>query len=335
MAYRIGINGFGRIGRQVLRRLLEKRNTFEVAAINDLSPPETLAHLFRYDTVHGRYPGTVEVKDGSLVIDGKPIKILQIKSPVELPWRDLKVDFAIESTGRFTARSELEQHLKAGARKVFLSAPPKDAIDITVVPGVNNAALRPEHKIISAASCTTNCLSPMALVLHEKFGIKSGLMTTIHAYTNDQVILDGIHKDLRRARSAAANIIPTSTGAAKAVGEVIPALKGKLTGIAMRVPVPDGSVTDLVAVVEKEATPEAINKAMKEAAEGKLKGILVYSEDPLVSSDVIGSSASCTFDALSTMVLDKNLVKIIGWYDNEWGYTCRLVDVIEMAGKLG
>jgi glyceraldehyde 3-phosphate dehydrogenase len=335
MAYRIGINGFGRIGRQVLRRMLEKRDTFDVVAINDLSPPETLAHLFRYDTVHGRYPGTVEVKDGSLVIDGKPIKILQIKAPAELPWRDMKVDYAIESTGRFTARAELENHLKAGARKVFLSAPSKDAIDITVVPGVNNKALKPEHKILSAASCTTNCLSPMALVLHETFGIKSGLMTTIHAYTNDQVILDGIHKDLRRARSAAANIIPTSTGAAKAVGEVIPELKGKLTGIAMRVPVPDGSVTDLVATVEKEATVEGINKAMKAAAEGRLKGILDYTDDPIVSSDVIGSSASCTFDGQSTMVIDKHLVKIIGWYDNEWGYTCRLCDVIELAAKLG
>ncbi len=333
MAYRIGINGFGRIGRLVFRRMLELKDTFEVVAINDLTDAASLACLFKYDSIHRRYPGKVEVKDGNLIVDGATIKMLQTKNPAELPWKDLKVDFAVESTGRFRTRADLDLHLKAGAKKVFLSAPAKDAIDATIVRGVNQNELKADHKIISAASCTTNCLAPMALVLHETFGIEKGLMTTIHAYTNDQVMLDGIHKDLRRARAGAANIIPTSTGAAKAVGVVIPALKGKLTGIAMRVPVPDGSVTDLVATTSKEATVEGINQAMKAAAEGKLKGILEYSEDPLVSSDIIGTSVSCTFDALSTLVIDKNLVKIVGWYDNEWGYTCRFVDVIDLAAK--
>jgi len=313
--------------------MLQLKNTFEVVAINDLTDPKSLATLFKYDSVHGKFSGKVEVKGDSLIVDGASIKMLQIKNPAELPWKDMKVDFAVESTGRFRTRADLELHLKAGAKKVFLSAPAKDPIDATIVPGVNNGELKADHKIISAASCTTNCLSPMALVLHETFGIEKGLMTTIHAYTNDQVILDGIHKDLRRARAAAVNIIPTTTGAAKAVGMAIPALKGKLTGLAMRVPVPDGSVTDLVANTNKEATVEGINQAMKAAAEGKLKGILEYCEDPIVSSDIVGSSVSCTFDAQSTMVIDKNLVKIVGWYDNEWGYTCRFVDVIELAAK--
>ncbi len=328
MATKIGINGFGRIGRNVFK-LLMGSDEFEVAAINDLTDAKTLAHLLKYDSVSGVYAGTVEAKDDAMVVDGKEIKITAIKNPAELPWKELGVDMVLESTGVFRTKEKCMLHIEAGARKVLLSVPPKDAIDAIIVAGVNDGELKDSDQIVSNASCTTNCLAPFAKVVHEQFGIKRGLMTTIHAYTNDQPAQDMPHSDLRRARAAANAIIPTTTGAARAVGKVIPELNGKLDGMAMRVPVIDGSVVDLVVELEKEATVEAINGAIKAAAEGPLKGILQYCEDPIVSCDVIGNSHSSIFDALSTSVMDGNFAKLISWYDNEWGYSCRCLDLFK------
>lgn len=333
MAVRIGINGFGRIGRNVFR-ILNAREDLEVVAINDLTDTKTLAHLLRYDTVAGRFDGQVSVGDGTMTVDGKQIRTLAERDPASLPWGDLGVEFVVEATGIFRSREQCQMHIDAGAQKVVLTVPPKDEIDNMVVLGVNCDTLTADHKIISNASCTTNCLAPLAKVMHDSFGIKRGLMNTIHAYTNDQRILDLPHSDLRRARAAAQNIIPTSTGAARAVGKILPELNGKLDGMSMRVPVPCGSVVDLVAEIEKTATIEDINAAVRAAAEGPLQGVLQYSEDPLVSSDILGNPHSSVFDALSTMVMDNNMVKVVSWYDNEWGYSNRVCDLIAKASSL-
>ncbi len=337
MATKVAINGFGRIGRAVARIIMERKGDLELVAINDLSDAKSLAHLFKYDTVMGTWGGTVEAKDGTLVINGKQVKVLAVKNPAELPWKDMGVKVVLESTGIFrnaeSPKGGYADHLKAGASKVLLSVPAKDKIDATIVLGVNDSALTAAVKCVSNASCTTNCLAPVAKVLNDTFGIEKGLMTTVHAYTNDQRVADMIHSDLRRARAAACNIIPTSTGAAKAIGQVIPALDGKLHGFALRVPVPVGSVVDLVVEVKKEASVEAINAAMKKAAEGPMKGILAYCEDPIVSSDIVKSTYSSVFDALSTMVKG-NMVKVLSWYDNEWGYSNRSVDLMERMAKL-
>jgi len=333
MSMKVAINGFGRIGRLVFKALQNEKN-MEIVAINDLTDSKTLAHLLKYDSVHGRYPVPVKAEGEYLIAGPRKIKILSVKDPSQLPWKEMGVDYVIESTGVFRDKQKLSMHIQAGAKKVILTAPAKDELDNTVVMGVNDNTLTAAHKIVSNASCTTNCLAPVAKVLHEKFGIKRGWMTTIHAYTNDQQILDLPHKDLRRARAAAANIIPTTTGAAKATGLVIPALKGKLDGIAVRVPVVDGSLVDLVAELEKDATVEEINGAMKKAAGSTLKGILEYCEDPVVSSDIVGNNHSSIFDSLSTRVMDKNLIKIISWYDNEWGYSVRTVDILKKMASL-
>ncbi len=327
---RIGINGFGRIGRAVFR-IAKERGDIEVVGINDLTDDATLAHLLRYDSVQGRYAGTVETADGALVVDGKKISSTAIRSPEDLPWGDLGVEIVIESTGVFRARAQCAQHLTAGAKKVILTVPPKDELDAMIVLGVNDDALKPEHQIVSNASCTTNCLAPLAKVLHDAFGIEKGTMNTIHAYTSDQNLVDGPHSDLRRARAAALNIIPTTTGAARAVGLVIPSLAGKLDGFSLRVPVPTGSIVDLTAVVSRDVTVEEVNAALRAAAEGPMKGILEYTEDPIVSSDIVGCSASSIVDSALTMVQVGNLVKVVSWYDNEWGYSNRVVDLI---GKL-
>ena len=332
MAIRIGINGFGRIGRMVCK-IMMRRGGFDIAAINDLTDAKTLAHLFKYDSVHGKFQGAVEAMEKSIVIDGKEIDVLSVKNPAELPWKKENVNVVVESTGVFREREKIALHLEAGAEKVLLTVPAKDEIDNMIVLGVNDEALRPGDKIVSNASCTTNCLAPMVKVLNDNFGVKKGLMTTIHAYTNDQNVQDMPHKDLRRARAAAVSIIPTTTGAAKAVGKVIPELNGKLNGMAMRVPVKDASIVDFVAEIEKDVTVDQINAAMKEASEKGLKGIMEYTEDPIVSVDIIGNPYSCVFDALSTMVMEENLVKVVGWYDNEWGYSNRVVDLIERLVK--
>lgn len=332
MTTRIGINGFGRIGRNVFR-IIMKQNDLEVVAINDLTDTKTLAHLLKFDSVHGKYQGTVEVSGDKLIVDGKVIKISTERDPSNLPWKELNVDIVLESTGVFTKRSDLEKHLSAGAKKVLLSVPPKDEIDAIIVYGVNDDQLKDEDKLISNASCTTNCLAPMAKVLHQAFGIKYGVMTTVHSYTNDQRILDLPHSDLRRARAGAENIIPTSTGAARAVGKVIPELNGKLDGMALRVPTPDGSITDFVAILNKDVTKDEVNQALKDAANGDLQGILTFSEDPLVLKDIVGDPASCIVDGLSTMVMEKNMVKVIGWYDNEWGYSNRCVDLFRLMAR--
>ena len=327
MATKIGINGFGRIGRNVFR-ILEKDPAFEVVAINDLTDAKTLGHLLKYDSVHGKFDGEISVDGEAIVVNGRKVEVLSVRDPEELPWAKMGVELVLESTGVFRKKEQIEKHLKAGAKKVLLSVPAKDEIDATIVMGVNDDTLKDTDKIISNASCTTNCLAPMVKVLNDKYGVEKGLMTTVHAYTNDQCILDLPHSDLRRARAAAMSIIPTTTGAAIAVGKVIPELKGKLDGMAMRVPVPDGSVTDLTAILNKEASVEEINAAIKEAAGSTLKGIIEYSEEPLVSNDIIGNPASCIFDAQSTTVLGK-MVKVIGWYDNEWGYSNRCVDLFK------
>lgn len=333
MAVKVAINGFGRIGRLVFKALQNDEDV-DVVAVNDLTDSKTLVHLLKYDSVHGRYPVPVSAEGDYLVAGNRKVKVLSEKDPSKLPWSQMGVDIVVESTGAFRDKAKLSWHLQAGAKKVLLTAPAKDELDNTVVMGVNDHTLKPEHKIISNASCTTNCLAPVAKVLHENWGIKRGWMTTIHAYTNDQQILDLPHKDLRRARAAAANIVPTTTGAAKAIGLVIPGLKGKMDGIAIRVPVADGSLVDLVTELEKPATAEEINAVMKKAASGALKGILEYCEDPLVSSDVIGNAHSSIFDAMSTKVLEKNLVKVISWYDNEWGYSVRTVDILKKMATL-
>lgn len=335
MAVRVGINGFGRIGRLVFRALAARPQDFEVVGINDLSDAKHLSYLLKYDSVHGPFKGTVESGEQSLIVNGKEIKISQEKDPANLPWKALKCQVALESTGFFTNKSALQKHIDAGAERVILSAPPKDKLDATIVLGVNDQTLKSEHRIISNASCTTNCLAPMAKVLHEAFGIEKGLMTTCHAYTNDQRVADQVHSDPYRARSAAINIIPSSTGAAKAVGEVIPELNGKLTGYALRVPVPDGSITDLTSLLKRNVTKDEVNAAMKKAAEGPLKGIIEYATDPLVSSDIIGNPHSCIFMGEWTNVIEGNLVKTIAWYDNEWGYSCRTAELISKVAHLG
>ncbi|KXG78874.1 type I glyceraldehyde-3-phosphate dehydrogenase [Thermotalea metallivorans] len=329
MGVKVGINGFGRIGRNAFKIAFENpNNEFEIVAINDLTDAETLAHLLKYDSVFGKFEGTVEAKDGALVVNGKEVKIFAEKDPENLPWGELGVDIVIESTGIFTQKEKAMKHIQAGAKKVVISAPAKNE-DITIVMGVNEKDYDPEkHHIISNASCTTNCLAPFAKVIDEKFGIRKGLMTTVHSYTNDQRILDLPHKDLRRARAAAESIIPTTTGAAKAVALVLPQLKGKLNGFAMRVPTPTVSVVDIVFELEKSATAEEINQVLKAAAEGELKGILGYSHEPLVSIDYRKDPRSSIIDGLSTMVIGDNLVKIISWYDNEWGYSHRIVDLL-------
>ena len=341
MAIRVAINGFGRIGRLTFRILMSRGAEFEVLAVNDLTDNEMLATLLKYDSVHGRYDAKVGYDAEHLIVNGKKIKALAVRNPAELPWKDLGVDIVIESTGIFTARATdkkagYDTHLAAGAKKVVLSAPAKDGADLTCVLGVNDHMLRPEMKCISNASCTTNCLAPVAKVLHETFGIESGLMTTVHAYTNDQRVQDLPHEDPYRARAAALNIIPSTTGAAKAVGLVLPALNGKLTGISMRVPVATGSVVDLTVNLSKETTAEEINAAMKKAAEGELKGILSYTTDPIVSSDIIDDPHSSIFAADWTQVLGNKgkLAKVVSWYDNEWGYSCRTADMVAKIGKM-
>jgi glyceraldehyde 3-phosphate dehydrogenase len=333
MGMRIAINGFGRIGRNVFR-ICAKRNDVEVVHINDLTDAKTLAYLLKYDSVHGKFEGSIEAQESAIVVNGKKIQISAIKDPAQLPHRANEVDFVVEATGVFASREGCQKHITAGAAKVILTVPAKDEIDATVVMGVNQETLKAEHRIISNASCTTNCLAPVAKVLDDAFGIERGLMTTIHAYTNDQNILDLPHKDLRRARAAALSIIPTTTGAARAVGEVLPGLKGKLDGVSMRVPVPDGSMIDLVCILKKKVTIDEVNKAMASAAAKSLAGILEYCTDPIVSCDVIGNPHSSILDAKSTMVMGDNMVKIVAWYDNEWGYSMRVVDLMLLAHNL-
>ncbi|GGY82856.1 MULTISPECIES: type I glyceraldehyde-3-phosphate dehydrogenase [Streptomyces] len=333
MTIRVGINGFGRIGRNYFRALLEQGADIEVVAVNDLGDTATTAHLLKYDTILGRLKQEVSHTADTITVDGHTIKVLSERNPADIPWGELGVDIVIESTGIFTKKEDAAKHIAGGAKKVLISAPAKDE-DITIVMGVNQDKYDPaNHHVISNASCTTNCVAPMAKVLDENFGIVRGLMTTVHAYTNDQRILDFPHKDLRRARAAAENIIPTTTGAAKATALVLPQLKGKLDGIAMRVPVPTGSVTDLVVELGREVTKEEVNAAFQKAAEGELKGLLDYTEDPIVSSDIVNAPASCTFDSSLTMVQEGKNVKVIGWYDNEWGYSNRLVDLTVFVGN--
>ncbi|HEV58529.1 MAG TPA: type I glyceraldehyde-3-phosphate dehydrogenase [Phycisphaerales bacterium] len=331
MATKVAINGFGRIGRAVARILIE-RGKMDLVAINDLADAKSLAHLFKYDTVMGPWKGTVEVKGNDLIINGKTIKVLAVKNPAELPWKEMGVSIVVESTGIFREKESPKggygDHLKAGAKKVVLTVPAKDAIEATVVLGVNDNIITPQTQCISNASCTTNCLAPLTKALNDAFGVEKGLMVTVHGYTNDQRVADMIHKDLRRARAAAMNIIPTTTGAAKAVGKVIPELSGKLDGYALRVPVIDGSCVDLVADLKKEVTADEVNAAVKTAAEGPLKGILAYCDEPIVSSDIIGNPHSSIFDSLCTMTMGRT-VKVVSWYDNEWGYSCRTVDIME------
>ena len=327
---RVAINGFGRIGRNVFRIIATRPDTdIRVVAINDLSDDDILAYLLEYDSVMGRFAQEVAVSDGVMKVGDHEIKMLMERDPAQLPWEELEVDVVIEATGVFRDRASLQKHLDAGAKRVILTVPSKDAIDETIVLGVNDGELDAGDLIVSNASCTTNCLAPLAKVLDDEFGIKKGVMTTVHAYTNDQRLADVPHKDLRRSRAATENIIPTTTGAAKAVGEVLPQLEGKLDGMAMRVPVPDGSTVDLVVELEKDVTVEEVNAAIKKAAEGEMAGIMEYTEDPIVSTDIIGNPHSSIFDASGTQVLGNNLVKVMSWYDNEWGYSNRVVDLIE------
>jgi len=333
MAIRIAINGFGRIGRLVYKAGF-KDSRFEFVVLNDITDAKTLAHLLKYDSTHGRFPGKIEVVEDGFLVDGKKLKVLAEKDPAKLPWRDLKIDIVLESTGAkaFRDRKGIQQHIDAGAKKVLLTVPSKDEIDATVVFGVNDHDLKPEHKLVSNASCTTNCVAPMAKVLHENFGIEWAFMTTIHAFTNDQKVLDAPHSDLRRARTAAQSIIPTTTGAARTVGKIMKDLKGKIDGTALRVPTVDGSITDLVVVAQKDVTIEAINAAFKKAADGPMKGVLEYTEDEIVSCDIIGNPHSCVFDAKSTMTLGPRMLKVFGWYDNEWGYSARCIDLLHRMG---
>ena len=338
MAIRVAVNGFGRIGRLTFRNLMSRPDEFDVVAVNDLTDNRTLATLLKYDSVHGRYPGEISFDEESIMVDGKSIRVFAERNPRDLPWGDLEVDVVVESTGVFRGREKdgkpgYDSHLTAGAKKVVISAPAKDAPDLTCVIGVNDDLLTGDMQCVSNASCTTNCLAPVAKVLHEHFGIETGLMTTVHAYTNDQSILDLPHGDLYRARAAAANIIPTSTGAAQAVGIVIPDLNGKLTGMAMRVPVPTGSVVDLTVNLAKETTVDEINGAMQAAAEGPLKGVLFYATDPLVSTDIIDDPHSSIFAADFTEVIGGTMAKVVSWYDNEWGYSCRTADLIAKLGS--
>jgi glyceraldehyde 3-phosphate dehydrogenase len=336
MATKVGINGFGRIGRLALKAIIQRcGGKAEVAAVNDLTDAKTNAHLFKYDSNYGIYPGKVEAKDDCIVVDGRKIKVLAERDPAKIPWRDYGVDIVIESTGLFTQASKAAAHLQGGAKKVIISAPAEEE-DISIVIGVNEGQYDPaKHRIISNGSCTTNCIAPVVKVLHQNFGIVHGLMTTVHAYTNDQKILDVFHRDLRRARSAGTNIIPTTTGAARTVTVVIPELKGKLHGIAIRVPIPIVSLVDFVADLKRKVSAEEVNDAFRKAADGELKGILEYCDEPLVSSDFKGNPASAIFDALSTMVIDGNLIKVLAWYDNEWGYSCRLADLVAYIVRKG
>ncbi len=333
---KVGINGFGRIGRNVFRAACDKNlKDMEIVAVNDLTDPATLAYLLKHDSTFGTFKSEVSYTDDSIIVDGKKVKVFKETDPSKLPWKELGVDIVIESTGRFTSKDGANKHIEAGAKKVIITAPAKNE-DITVVMGVNEDKYDPKkHNIISNASCTTNCLAPVAKVIDEKFGIKRGLMTTVHSYTNDQRILDLPHKDLRRARAAALNIIPTTTGAAKAVALVLPQLKGKLSGMALRVPTPDVSITDLVADLDKNATVEEVNKSLKDSAEGELKGIMDYTEEPVVSMDFKGDCHSSIVDALSTMVIDNNMVKVVAWYDNEWAYSNRVVDLAVYVANKG
>ena len=324
---RVAINGFGRIGRSVLR-ILSDRDDIEVVAINDIADNKGLVYLFKYDTVMGTFKGTLALEDSIWKVNDHSIKMTAIREVAELPWKSLGVDIVVEATGRFRKREQIAEHLAAGAKKVILTVPSQDEIDATVVLGVNDKVLKPEHQIVSNASCTTNCLAPLAMILDEQFGIVKGVMTTVHAYTNDQRLADVPHKDLRRSRAAAENIIPTTTGAARAVGKVLPNLAGKLDGMAMRVPVPDGSIVDLVTEMATDVSAEEVNAAVKKAADGPLMKILEYCDEPIVSSDVIGNSHSSIFDAMSTQVLGDRLLKTVSWYDNEWGYSCRVVDMM-------
>ena len=334
MAVRVAINGFGRIGRSFFR-IVHENPEVEVVAINDLTDAKTLAHLLKYDSVHGKFAPEVHAEGDTLVIGGKRIKVYAVPEPSELPWGELEVDVVLEATGRFRDREGASKHLQAGAKRVVISAPAKEP-DVTIVMGVNHKEYDPErHRIVSNASCTTNCLAPVAKVLLDNFGIESGFLTTVHSYTMDQRLLDAPHKDLRRARAAAVNMVPTTTGAAKAVGLVIPQLKGKFNGISIRVPTPDVSLIDFVCVLKREVTVEEVNSALKEASQGELKGILDYCEEPLVSVDFMGNPHSSIVDALSTDVINGNLVKVIAWYDNEWGYSCRLADLIVYMAKVG
>jgi len=336
MSIKIGINGFGRIGRLTLKAIMERcGGELEVVAVNDLTDAKTNAHLFKYDSNYGVYPGKVEAQEGSIIIDGRKIKVIAERDPAQIPWRDFGVDIVIESTGLFTEAGKAASHFQGGAKKVIISAPAHGE-DISIVLGVNEGQYDPnKHRIISNGSCTTNCIAPVVKVLHQSFGITHGLMTTIHSYTNDQKILDVFHHDLRRARAAAVNIIPTTTGAARMVTVVIPELKGKLHGIAIRVPTATVSIVDFVADLNREATVEQVNDAFKKVAEGELKGIVEYCDAPLVSSDFKGNPASAIFDALSTMVIDGNLVKVLAWYDNEWAYSCRLADLASYIANKG
>jgi glyceraldehyde 3-phosphate dehydrogenase len=334
MSVKIGINGFGRIGRSVFR-ILSNRDDIEVAGINDLFENEQLVYLLKYDSVMRVFPKEVTADDDYMYVDGRKIAMTAEKDPEKIPWGDLGVDVVIESTGVFTKREQIQKHLDGGAKKVILTVPAKDEIDATIVVGVNDDTLKPEHRLVSNASCTTNCLAPIAKILHERFGIEEGFITTVHAYTNDQRLADVPHKDFRRSRAATQNIIPTTTGAARAVGQVLPELKGKLDGMAMRVPVPDGSIVDLVARLKDDPTTEEVNTAVREAAEGPLKEIVEYSEVPLVSTDIIGNPHSSIFDALSTRAAGDGYAKVIAWYDNEWGYSNRVVDLIDRMVAVG
>jgi glyceraldehyde 3-phosphate dehydrogenase len=333
MTIKVAVNGFGRIGRLLFRAAVERKAKIEFVAINDIADSKTLAHLLKYDSVHGRAPFPVEAEKDALIVNGKKVRALAQRDPAQLPWKDLDTYLAVESTGLFTDREKASMHLQAGAKKVLISAPAKNP-DITIVMGVNHDKYDPEkHAVLSNASCTTNCLAPVAKVLNDNFGLKTGLMTTAHAYTNDQRIQDLIHSDLRRARAGAINIIPTTTGAAVAATLVLPELSGKMNGIALRVPVPNVSIVDLTCMLEKNTTKEEINATFKKAAEGQLKGILGYTEDPVVSSDFNHSTYSAVFDAQTTMVVGGNFVKVLAWYDNEWGFSCRMVELIELVGK--
>jgi glyceraldehyde 3-phosphate dehydrogenase len=332
MAIKVAINGFGRIGRLLFRAALEKKSNIDFVAINDLTDPKTMAHLLKHDSVHGEFPYEVEAKDNNIIVNGKKISVLSQRDPAKLPWKDMEVYLTVESTGRFRAREDASKHLTAGAKKVLISAPAKNP-DLTVVLGVNHKEYNPDkHNILSNASCTTNCLAPVTKVLDENFGVVRGLMTTAHAYTNDQNLQDFVHKDLRRTRAAALNIIPTTTGAAKAVGLVLPQLSGKLSGLALRVPVPNVSIVDLTVILKKKTSVEEINLTFKKAANDELKGILGFTNEPLVSRDFNHSSFSAIFDSLSTMV-SENLAKVLAWYDNEWGFSCRMVELIELIGR--
>jgi glyceraldehyde 3-phosphate dehydrogenase len=331
---KIAVNGFGRIGRTIVR-LAKLRGEFDIVAVNDLAGPEALHYAFMYDSIHGTYPGSVELDGDVMTVDGDPFRIISEPDPTKLPWSDFDVDYVVEATGKFRKIAELEHHLNAGAKRVFLTVPCKDPLDATVVIGVNDEVVKKDSRILSNASCTTNCAAPVAKVLHDSFGLKRGLLNTIHAYTSDQRLIDAPHsKDLRRSRNAATNIVPTSTGAARAIGQVIPELAGKLDGLAMRVPVADGSAVDLTVELERAVTPEEINEAMGKAAAGPLAGVLQYSTAPIVSSDIVGNPHSSILDAPLTQVIDGHLAKIVAWYDNEWGYSSRVADLIERVAKL-